>query len=173
VASYDGRYSGSHHSNDLIGCGIQTPSSTTSALIAQGRIVLNHFGPNTKMEGTVGDDGWVRASGLWLAPHSFPAMTLLHGQITGTTLMGTASNARCVTKISLDRLAPARPGHVLSPSAARTSARTTWCCDQIGLMSRSIRNRLGSCAGPAVRPDPGQPPGLHAVGDPCTVPGAS
>ncbi len=34
VASYDGRYSGSRHSNDPMACGIQTPAGTTSALIA-------------------------------------------------------------------------------------------------------------------------------------------
>lgn len=36
-------------------------------------------------------------------------MTLLHGQIIGTTLSGTASNFRCVTEISLNRLAPVPP----------------------------------------------------------------
>lgn len=33
------------------------PSGTTSVLIAQGRIALNLFGPDTKIEGTVGEDG--------------------------------------------------------------------------------------------------------------------
>lgn len=36
-------------------------------------------------------------------------MTLLRGQITGTTLSDIAGNARCVTEISLDRLAPVPP----------------------------------------------------------------
>ncbi len=71
VASYDGRHSGSRLSGDLTACGIQTPSGTTSALIAPGRLVLNLFGPDTKMEGTVGEDGRVRASGLWLARTAF------------------------------------------------------------------------------------------------------
>lgn len=108
VATYDGLYAGSRHSNDPQACGIESPAGSTSATISKGKVQLNLFGPATKMDGTVGEDGTVRASGLWLAPHSFIAITVLNGRVIAKTLTGTASNSRCITDISLSQHAPAR-----------------------------------------------------------------
>ncbi len=113
----------------------------------------------------MGDDGRVRASGLWLAPHSFLAMTLLHGRITGTTLSGTASNARCVPRSASIGSCRSRPGRTPDPSAVRTGARAASCCDPSSLKSWSIRNRPSSRTRRAVRPDPGAqpPPGVRGA----------
>lgn len=107
VASYDGLYAGSRRSNDPGACGIEAPAGRTSATISKGKIKLDLFSPATKMDGTVGEDGTVRASGLWLAPHSFIAITVLKGRIAANTLTGTASNSRCITDVSLQQV-PAR-----------------------------------------------------------------
>jgi hypothetical protein len=67
------------------------------------------FNAKTQMTGTVGEDGRVRASGLWPNPTGgFPGMTVLDGQIAGDTLSGTATDFRCHTDIRLQRVAPPR-----------------------------------------------------------------
>ena len=108
VATYDGLYAGSRQSNDPRACGIDAPAGQTSATISKGKVRINLFSPATKMDGTVGEDGTVRASGLWLAPHSFMAMTVLKGRIAESTLTGIASNSRCITDISLNQQAAVR-----------------------------------------------------------------
>lgn len=110
VSTYDGLYVGSRRSNDAGACGTDAQAGQTSATISKGKVKINLFSPATKMDGTVGEDGTVRASGLWLAPHSFMAMTVLKGRIAESTLTGIASNSRCITDISLSQQSAPRRG---------------------------------------------------------------
>ena len=57
-------------------------------------------------DGTVGEDGALRASGLWRTPRGFNNVTVLRGAIAGGVLTGTATDLRCVTELSLHRVTP-------------------------------------------------------------------
>ncbi len=102
--SYDGRYVGTRESNLLEACGITATTGRTSADIAGGTLKMQLFNPGTKMTGTVGADGTLRASGLWKSPHSFHNFTILHGQVAGGVLTGTASDSRCITELALRKV---------------------------------------------------------------------
>lgn len=102
--SHDGRYVGARESNLLEACGITTATGRTTADIAGGNLAMQLFNPGTKLTGTVGADGSLRASGLWESPHGFHNFTILHGRIAGGLLTGTASDSRCVTEIELRRV---------------------------------------------------------------------
>ncbi len=102
--SYDGRYVGTRESNLLEACGITATTGRTAADIAGGTLRMQLFNPGTKMTGTVGADGTLRASGLWKSPHSFHNFTILHGQVAGGVLTGTASDSRCITELALRKV---------------------------------------------------------------------
>jgi len=101
---YDGRYLGTRESNLLEACGITTAVGRTEASIAGGALKMQLFNRDTKMTGTVGADGALRASGLWKSPHSFANFTILQGKIADGRLTGTASDSRCVTDIALRKV---------------------------------------------------------------------
>ena len=101
---YDGRYVGTRESNLLEACGITTATGRTAADIAGGQLRMQLFNPGTKMTGTVGADGTLRASGLWKAPHGFHNFTVLRGNVGGGLLTGTASDNRCVTELALRKV---------------------------------------------------------------------
>ncbi len=98
---YDGRYVGTRESNLTDACGITATKGRTAADIAGGNLTMQLFNPGTKMTGTVGSDGVLRASGLWKSPRSFHNFTILHGKVADGLLTGTASDNRCVTEITL------------------------------------------------------------------------
>lgn len=102
--SYDGRYVGTRQSNLAEACGITATAGRTAADIAGGTLRMQLFNPGTKMTGTVGADGVLRASGLWKGPRSFHNFTILQGRIGGGLLTGTASDSRCVTEITLSKV---------------------------------------------------------------------
>ena len=77
-----------------------------SATVARGRLTLNLFGPDSRLNGTVGEDGALRASGLWRTPRGFNNVTVLRGAIAGGVLTGTATVLRCVTELNLRRVPP-------------------------------------------------------------------
>jgi hypothetical protein len=101
---YDGRYVGTRESNLLEACGITAATGRTTADIASGTLKMQLFNPGTRMTGTVGADGRLRASGLWKSPHSFHNFTILHGQVVGGMLTGTASDSRCTTELALKKI---------------------------------------------------------------------
>jgi hypothetical protein len=104
---FDGQYVGTRQSNLTEQCGITQLHGATSAHVKAGRIAMPLFSPNTRMTGTVGEDGRVRASGLWPNPTGgFPGMTVLNGTISQDTLTGTATDFRCNTDIHLHRIKP-------------------------------------------------------------------
>ncbi|GAC1347944.1 MAG: hypothetical protein NVSMB18_34590 [Acetobacteraceae bacterium] len=103
-ARYDGRYVGTRQSNLLDACGITALAARTAAEIRGGRLTMQMFDPGTRMTGTVGEDGRVRASGLWKSPRSFANFTLLDGRIVDGQFDGVASDSRCVTDIALRRM---------------------------------------------------------------------
>jgi len=101
---YDGRYVGTRNSNLLEACGITSTTGRTEASVAGGNLRMQLFNPGTKITGTVGADGDVRASGLWRSPHSFHNFTILQGKIAGGRLTGTASDSRCMTELALRKV---------------------------------------------------------------------
>lgn len=101
---YDGRYVGTRQSNLTEACGITAMTGRTTADVAGGGLKMQLFNPGTKMTGTVGADGVLRASGLWQSPRSFHNFTVLQGRITGGVLTGTASDSRCVTELALRKV---------------------------------------------------------------------
>ena len=101
---YDGRYVGTRESNLLEACGITVATGRTAADIAGGQFRMQLFNPGTKMTGTVGADGTLRATGLWKSPHGFHNFTVLRGTVGGGTLTGTASDNRCVTELALKKV---------------------------------------------------------------------
>jgi hypothetical protein len=106
---YDGHYAGTRQSDRTEVCGVSRLHGTTAARITRGHVDMDLFSPKTRMTGTVGDDGTVRASGLWTNPTGgFPGMTILNGRISDDELTGTASDFRCHTDIRLHRVAPPR-----------------------------------------------------------------
>jgi hypothetical protein len=106
---YDGHYAGTRQSDRTEVCGVSRLHGTTAARITRGHVDMDLFSPKTRMTGTVGDDGTVRASGLWANPTGgFPGMTILNGKISDNELIGTASDFRCHTDVRLHRVAPPR-----------------------------------------------------------------
>jgi hypothetical protein len=104
-ARYDGHYAGTRRSDQAASCGVATLQGTTSARVSGGHLSMALFNANTRLTGTVGDDGRVRASGLWPNPTGgFPGMTVLDGQIVDDALEGTATDFRCHTELRLHRL---------------------------------------------------------------------
>jgi hypothetical protein len=102
--SFDGRYVGTRSSNLTDACGITAATGRTQADVLRGKLTMLLFNPGTKMTGTVGEDGNLRASGLWKSPHGFHNFTLMRGQIVDGLLSGVASDSRCVTDIELKRV---------------------------------------------------------------------
>ena len=102
---YDGRYVGTRESNLLEACGTTAATGRTAADIAGGNLKMQLFNPGTKLTGTVGADGTLRASGLWQSPHGFHNFTILQGRVSGGMLTGTASDSRCVTELALRKVA--------------------------------------------------------------------
>jgi hypothetical protein len=101
---FDGRYVGTRRSDRLDACGIDKPEGRTSARVAQGHLTMLLFGPRTQLIGTVGEDGRVRASGIWPNPTGgFPGITVLEGSISNEELAGTASDFRCHTVLQLHK----------------------------------------------------------------------
>jgi hypothetical protein len=99
---FDGRYVGTRRSDRLDACGIDKPVGTTSAQVTRGDLTMLLFGPRTQLIGTVGDDGRVRASGIWPNPMGgFPGITVLDGSISNDESAGTASDFRCYTDLQL------------------------------------------------------------------------
>lgn len=109
---FDGRYAGTRESNLPEACGIPAATGRASATVSGGRLRMQLFDATTRLDGTVGEDGTLRASGLWKTPGSFHNFTVLQGRIAGGVLTGTATDRRCVTTLSL---AKARPGLPLPP----------------------------------------------------------
>lgn len=108
---FDGQYAGTRRSDQTEACGVAKLQGTTSARVTGGRLSMGLFGPNTSMTGAVGEDGRVRASGMWPNPTGgFPGMTVLNGQVAGDTLSGTATDFRCHTDIRLQRVSPPHAG---------------------------------------------------------------
>lgn len=101
---YDGRYVGTRTSNLMDPCGITATRGRTAAEILGGNLKMQLFTPDTKMTGTVGADGVLRASGLWKSPHGFHNFTILHGRVADGLLTGTASDFRCMTEIALTKV---------------------------------------------------------------------
>lgn len=105
-AGFDGRYAGTRNSNLPEECGAGSARGRVSATVARGRLTLNLFGPDSRLSGTVGEDGALRASGLWRTPRGFNNVTVLRGTIAGGVLTGTATDLRCVTELNLRRVTP-------------------------------------------------------------------
>ncbi len=104
-ALFDGRYVGTRYSNLAEACGIAVTAGRTTADVAGGRLSMQLFDPGTKITGTVGSDGSLRASGIWKSPRSFHNFTLLQGRIEEGLLTGTASDSRCYTDVALRKTA--------------------------------------------------------------------
>ena len=101
---YDGRYAGTRQSNLPDACGITAARGRATADVRNGSLSMELFNPGTKITGTVGADGALRASGLWKSPRSFHNFTVLEGSIRDGRLTGTASDSRCVTELSLQKV---------------------------------------------------------------------
>ena len=101
---YDGRYLGTRESNLLEACGISTATGKAEASVAGGNLNMQLFNRETKLTGTVGADGALRASGLWKSPHGFHNFTILQGRIADGRLTGTASDSRCITEVALRKV---------------------------------------------------------------------
>lgn len=103
-AGFDGRYAGTRSSNLPEECGAASARGRASATVRDGRLAMQLFGPDSRLSGTVGEDGALRASGLWRTPRGFNNVTVLRGQVASGVLTGTATDLRCVTELSLRRL---------------------------------------------------------------------
>lgn len=108
VATYDGRYIGTRDANRPDACGVAPVHGPVSAVVRRGRLRMQLFGPGTVLEGSVGEDGRLRASGMWSAGRDFPTMTVLRGVIEHGRLTGEATDWRCVTRVALRRNGPRR-----------------------------------------------------------------
>lgn len=106
---YDGYYAGVRQSDRTDACGIDKLHGKTTARVTGGHLSLPLFSSRTEMTGTVGDDGSVRASGIWTNPTGgFPGMTVLNGMIKDREMKATASDFRCHTDIDLQKVVPAQ-----------------------------------------------------------------
>ena len=109
-AAYDGRYVGTRESGPPDACGPVAPRGPVAATVRRGALRLRLFGRGTDLEGTVGDDGGLRASGMWRTGEAFPRMTVLEGRIEAGALTGTASDLHCVSRLVLHRARHHRGG---------------------------------------------------------------
>ncbi len=117
---FDGKYTGSRESDRTEACGITKLHGVTSARVANGQLTMPLFSPKTPMNGAVGEDGTVRASGIWSNPTGgFPGVTVLNGHIADGTLDATATDFRCHTDLHLKKI-EAHPQRPLSLSQRRT-----------------------------------------------------
>ncbi|MDQ2761956.1 MAG: hypothetical protein M3Y22_00145 [Pseudomonadota bacterium] len=106
---HDGRYVGTRQSDLLEACGISQRQGTVLAHVASGHFAMSLFSPKTQMTGTVGENGRVRASGIWSNPMGgFPGVTVLDGKIRDNVLDGTATDFRCHTNVHLRHVVPLR-----------------------------------------------------------------
>ena len=120
---YDGTYRGQRVSDSAENCGISTPNGQTSALIARGHLTLPLFGPQSVLEGTVSEDGRVRADGYTPElPRRFPQMTVLTGRIDNEILRGEADNFGCHTQLDLHKIAPVSTKPAASPKPSPKSS---------------------------------------------------
>lgn len=104
---YDGTYTGVRESDQAAQCGVAALHGSTTARVKSGHVSMGLFSPKTVLTGTVGEDGSVRASGIWANPTGgFPGMTVLTGRISGKQLDGTATDFRCHTDVKLRRVTP-------------------------------------------------------------------
>ena len=103
-AVHDGRYAGTRDSGPPDACGPVPPHAQVAATVRHGLLRLRLFGAGTELEGTVGVDGMLRASGMWRSGESFPRMTVLQGRIADGVLTGTASDLHCVSHLVLHRV---------------------------------------------------------------------
>jgi hypothetical protein len=109
---YDGQYVGTRQSNGTISCGVGSARGTTSAQVTRGRLTMLLFDPKTELDGTVGADGRLRASGIWRTPaESYPQITVLNGSVKDDRLQGHANDFRCDTSLMLHKVVPRRPGN--------------------------------------------------------------
>jgi hypothetical protein len=107
---FDGHYVGTRKSDRPDACGITNPQGATSARVTQGHLTMPLFSPKTQLTGTVGDDGRVRASGIWPNPTGgFPGVTVLNGSITNDVLNGIATDFRCHTDLHLRKIVQPTP----------------------------------------------------------------
>jgi hypothetical protein len=108
---FDGYYTGTRRSDRLDACGVTQTEGKTTARVTDGRIAIPLFTAKTQLSGTVGEDGTVRASGIWPNPTGgYPGVTVLNGTVRDKVLDGTASDFRCHTDIHLEKIAPAQGG---------------------------------------------------------------
>jgi len=107
---YDGHYVGTRQSERLDACGVSTAHGTTFAQVTDGRLTMPLFSPQTQLDGTVGEDGRVRASGIWRTPtERYPQVTVLNGAIRNDVLEGRASDFQCITDLKLHKVMPRHP----------------------------------------------------------------
>lgn len=103
---FDGRYVGTRISDSAKDCGIAEIRGSTSASVAHGHLTMPLFGSKTMLAGTVGDNGRVRASGIWPNPTGgYPGVTVLNGAVEDDWLNATASDFRCHTDVRLRKAA--------------------------------------------------------------------
>jgi hypothetical protein len=120
---FDGRYVGDRTTDQTEACGVTRTRGTTSAVVDRGHLSMPLFSPKTRLQGTVGADGTVRASGIWANPTGgFPGETVLNGRILDDVLVGTASDFRCHTDVHLRKVEPPRKPPHRKPSVARRAA---------------------------------------------------
>lgn len=121
---FDGHYLGTRVSNDATLCGTSTLEGSATARVSGGRLTMPLFGPKAALDGTVGDDGRVRASGIWRTQtEHFPQVTVLNGWVKNDILEGSATNFRCRTRLHLSKVVPpARSAPVASSGAGRKPA---------------------------------------------------
>jgi len=121
---FDGRYVGERTTDQTEACGVARTHGTTSAVVARGHLTMPLFSPRTRLEGTVGADGTLRASGIWANPTGgFPGETVLNGRILDDVLEGTASDFRCHTDVHLRKVVPAKKPPSRKPSAGSRVGR--------------------------------------------------
>ncbi len=117
---HDGRYVGTRQSDRLEACGITERQGSLAAQVTSGHFAMSLFSRRTQMTGTVGEDGRVRASGIWSNPTGgFPGVTVLDGEIRDNVLDGAATDFRCHTDVHLRRVMPLRKhasGRVAPPA---------------------------------------------------------
>ena len=107
---FDGRYVGVRQSDVMKACGVTSLQGTSSASVTRGQLSMLLFGPKTQLTGTVGENGVVRASGIWPNPTGgFPGETVLNGRIKDDELEGTATDFRCRTDVHLRKVISHRP----------------------------------------------------------------
>lgn len=108
--AFDGRYAGARVSDRADACGVTSLRGKTAARIQDGLVVIDLFSAKTRMTGSVGEDGRLRASGIWANPTGgFPGVTVLNGAIRSGILDGIATDFRCHTDVHLRRIPASLP----------------------------------------------------------------